>query len=1380
MGRLVLYSVPLATYTAARLTGTDGRFEDYYDELHIPALIAHCVASVLGFFILLFIPSTRYANWSMTAVPKSQRAVRYIFWLIVLVLKMIMGLIIFQAVFDAVGDLHIVMPGRQSYKEVAQVYVTTGWISSLLRWTVLWCTTWLLFVSDTQLWFTFGCTFLGVGATLKQRGFHKAAKYSVEDAVAKIPERFSKKVLSYSRAQAALKSEKQAAPFSPYFPLIWDRVVEYMRYEDKVDNQLMGDLSFRTSEAGSRVTWRSLQKPLSLGKPSALQRRADALAVTQQKSVGHQDTDSHDLKRSRVKVPDLFREKGAFEIGFKHYCNIPDPHWPINEDVQWRIIALSRGLGLPMPRPFRAPYIPGITVLIPHYGESILMLKGELFQEDCTDFVPVIDWVKGKYAEEFSAFTSRMAVQFIDRAGGWPAAGSQWGDYTDAQWGKLSAWSSMRMQTLWRTVAGMCLYHPALQCHFEAQRDQSSLLARQGVWNPSDCFTCLVSMQMYKFFDKTQLMHTNQMLEKFPDCLKLVFIDCELKGAAAEADSVHPMQRRRYFSCLIDRECTEDSDGRRLPRLRVELPGFPILGDGKGDNQNHAIPFMRGTFSQCIDANQGAYFEQMLLLPNALGEFRSLKRGDGGSKRIIGFPEHITSDIGSIGDFAASAEVAFGTILQRTYAVLGGRMHYGHPDIMNKLFMIQQGGFSKATKTLNLSEDIFAGMDFTLRGDGRRIRHCEYFHLAKGRDLGFNTVLGFFSKLSSGTGEQIITRQAFRLGQVLHLPEALTLYYAHVGYYFTQFFVSLSMPLLVFVWLLVLLSDCESSFSAFTHCAADQVPASVIMGRTLGIWFSVLLLLFLVATSLPLFAEVWMERSLKTAVFRLMRQMFTLSPLMFIFQAKIIGHYVVNELRYGGATYVSTGRGLPTERRPFIGEIAENGLMLKKVGGLYLDYAAISYYDGATLLAGAATVYLSGALMSSSPGSDATWIWLSLGLTVSSWLFAPFIFNPYQFDAGHFCEDARCLLAFFWEESGKRWADWYERTQLKPNSGANFSAVDLKFFLGFFFLVATFESVNLKLEAFSMIYTEMSNLHERTMAVLLPPWCASLVYCSIAVIVERLLGCQGVLRRQRLRRTQPSRGATRTLRTPTGTDADLSFAEEGHVGVAHPGHDEDAALADESEDSGGEDNPEVEAHARNEDRMVTRRSHAVPTATWAGEILEAELCCFGVPMVVSAGFVVFLDITEAFAALHDLYWIGWYNALLAGLILKWMMLTLILSIGEGILRSYWFYMCGCLGLPFQLWVKAHRMARDVLVSSLIMGVLSPFVLLNYLNEKFCPGCSLHQLLIYRDPGHLARKEAIIVDMADEEPLPLDGRELFELHEGDAGPVASPPPTITMA
>ena len=115
---------------------------------------------------------------------------------------------------------------------------------------------------------------------------------------------------------------------------------------------------------------------------------------------------------------------------------------------------------------------------------------------------------------------------------------------------------------------------------------------------------------------------------------------------------------------------------------------------------------------------------------------------------------------------------------------------------------------------------------------------------------------------------------------------------------------------------------------------------------------------------------------------------------------------VINEIRYGGATYVSTGRGLPTDRRPFIGEAVPGKLLnctictmptlptppvlwtakfedfeaisrhfktfkimhccdstnaliicmilhfpwrrgrfqLKKLGGLYLDYASIAYY----------------------------------------------------------------------------------------------------------------------------------------------------------------------------------------------------------------------------------------------------------------------------------------------------------------------------------------------------------------------------------------------------------------------------------------------------
>jgi len=979
-----------------------------------------------------------------------------------------------------------------------------------------------------------------------------------------------------------------------------------------------------------------------------------------------------------VKVPHIFNEKSYMERTCKRSCGALNHHWSNNADVRWRIDALARGLGADLPRPFQTPYMPGLTVLIPHYGESILTLREELFQERKNDIVPLIDWVKEKYGDEFSHLTRRMQAR-----ANWPAVGSQWDAYTEAQWENISAWSSMRMQTLWRTVAGMCLYHPALQAHYEAQGDLESALGKPDVWDPTDCFTCLVSMQMYKFFDATQLKQTNRMLAKFPSCLKIAFIDCEGKGLGGAFDRVHPRQHRRYYSCLIDAACKEESCGTRKPRFRLELPGYPILGDGKGDNQNHAIPFMRGTFAQCIDANQGAYFEQMMLLPCALGEFRSEKPWDGRSKRIVGFPEHVTSDIGSIGDFAASAEVAFGTILQRSYTALGARMHYGHPDIMNKSYIMQQGGVSKATKTLNLSEDIFAGMDFTLRGEGREIHHCEYFHLAKGRDLGFNTVLGFFSKLSSGTGEQIITRQAFRLGQVLRLPEALSFYYAHAGYYITQFLVSWSMPLLVFVWLLVLLSDCEgSAFDSFQHSSKGEVLASTIVARALAVPFSWLMIVFLIANSLPLFIEICCQQGLKMGVKRILVQLSTLSPLFFVFQAKVIGHYVVKELRSGGATYINTGRGLPTERRPFIGEAAAAGFRLKKVGGLYLDYAAISFYDGASLLVGGALVLVTGGTAALSCG----WVWCSVGLTAISWLFAPFVFNPYQFVSHHFMEDLRCLIAFFVEDNGRHWKEWYDHAQAKPDDRLGVSLL-----VPSLFLIALCTTINFKLRAFAVLFSE--SLSKTALHALMhsPPVSLSLFYCLFVVIAESWVGM--------LSRTRASACGDAPARSSADEEAPHTGSVDHMVGPARP------------------------------PRAMSFRRKCV----------EALGCSLSIPLALSSLLVMVLDGTEALLALRLFMVSGWSRTVIAGLLLKWGLLQLCLLLCESFLCTK---CCGGFTRLLQLWVQAHRMARDALTSSLVILAMVPFVLLNRLNDCLCPGYSMHQLLLYRDPGHLARQEGI--------------------------------------
>ena len=102
-------------------------------------------------------------------------------------------------------------------------------------------------------------------------------------------------------------------------------------------------------------------------------------------------------------------------------------------------------------------------------------------------------------------------------------------------------------------------------------------------------------------------------------------------------------------------------------KFRIELPGNPILGGRKSDNQNHAIIFYRSEYLQLIDANQDNYLEECLKIRNILGEFEEYEVSSQSSyahwghkdfKRspvaIIGAREYIFSeDIGILGDLAA-------------------------------------------------------------------------------------------------------------------------------------------------------------------------------------------------------------------------------------------------------------------------------------------------------------------------------------------------------------------------------------------------------------------------------------------------------------------------------------------------------------------------------------------------------------------------------------------------------------------------------------------------------------------------------------------------------------------------------------------------------
>jgi hypothetical protein len=54
--------------------------------------------------------------------------------------------------------------------------------------------------------------------------------------------------------------------------------------------------------------------------------------------------------------------------------------------------------------------------------------------------------------------------------------------------------------------------------------------------------------------------------------------------------------------------------------------------------------------------------------------------------------------------------ILFGPHLSQFLDLSRVRFHYGHPDVFDRLFHLARGGVSKASRSINLSEDIFAGL----------------------------------------------------------------------------------------------------------------------------------------------------------------------------------------------------------------------------------------------------------------------------------------------------------------------------------------------------------------------------------------------------------------------------------------------------------------------------------------------------------------------------------------------------------------------------------------------------------------------------------------------------------------------------------------------
>jgi len=731
-----------------------------------------------------------------------------------------------------------------------------------------------------------------------------------------------------------------------------------------------------------------------------------------QKLLYHQVPSEQEGKRT-LRAPTFFvsQEDHSFKTEF----------FPTHSEAERRISFFAQSLSTPIPEPLPVDNMPTFTVLIPHYSEKILLSLREIIREDEPySRVTLLEYLKQLHPHEWDCFVKDTKI-LADET-------SQFnGDYEKSEKDtakskiddlpfycigfKSSApeytlrtriWASLRSQTLYRTVSGFMNYSRAIKLLYRVENPEvvqmfggnSDKLERELERMARRKFKLIVSMQRYSKFRKEEMENAEFLLRAYPD-LQIAYLDEEPPLVEGEEP--------RLYSSLIDGHSEVMENGMRRPKFRIQLSGNPILGDGKSDNQNHSLIFYRGEYIQLIDANQDNYLEECLKIRSVLAEFEEMKTDNvspytPGVKNatvspvaILGAREYIFSEnIGILGDVAAGKEQTFGTLFARTLAQIGGKLHYGHPDFLNGIFMTTRGGVSKAQKGLHLNEDIYAGMTAILRGG--RIKHCEYYQCGKGRDLGFGSILNFTTKIGTGMGEQMLSREYYYLGTQLPIDRFLSFYYAHPGFHLNNMFIMLSVQMFMITALSLGALRRETIACEYNRdlpITDPLFPTGCQNTDALTDWiYRSILSIFVVffMSFIPLIVQEIMERGVLRAATRSAKQFCSFSPFFEVFVCQIYANSVQQDLSFGGARYIGTGRGFATARIPF--------------GVLFSRFAGPALYFGARmmmmLLFATLTIWQ----------AALTYFWASMLALVIS----PFLYNPHQFAWNDFFIDYRDFL----------------------------------------------------------------------------------------------------------------------------------------------------------------------------------------------------------------------------------------------------------------------------------------------------------------------------------------------------------------------------------
>ena len=318
------------------------------------------------------------------------------------------------------------------------------------------------------------------------------------------------------------------------------------------------------------------------------------------------DTDQEEVKRIRAVAGDREVQRAATYLQQILKVRRVDAV-PKNAEALRRILTFASSLHMTMPKPKTVAKCKSLTSFTPFFAEDVLYTREEIMDEKGQ--ASMCSYLQTVHPDEWQNLVERLGIAKEAKAAGGTIPEWVWDDEVMAT--EVRLWASLRGQTLARTIHGVMQVEEGLKLFARQEQFQNDptdgahvAVDRGKLWQADSLwkryahmkFQYVISCQIYGDWGE------GENKKKSVDTLMRLFPHLRIAYVKQEQDH---NGENKWFSFLV-RWCNIAKKVVTCYRIEQAAdkggggnwgPSW-LVGEGKPENQNHAIVFTRGQYLQ--------------------------------------------------------------------------------------------------------------------------------------------------------------------------------------------------------------------------------------------------------------------------------------------------------------------------------------------------------------------------------------------------------------------------------------------------------------------------------------------------------------------------------------------------------------------------------------------------------------------------------------------------------------------------------------------------------------------------------------------------------------------------------------------------------------